>query len=204
MDPPWEATPRSPWSCEPTYAAWRSIFQGAKSDSARPADGCSMDNSTEGIAVMTPLTEGAEAPEFTLESDSGDTVSLAQLRGKPVVLYFYPRDDTPGCTTEACEFRDAWADVKHTGAVVLGVSPDTAASHKKFKSKFKLPFPLLADPDHKVAERYGAWGERSMYGRKFQGILRTTFVIGPDGRITKVFERVKPKGHAAQVLEALH
>ena len=152
---------------------------------------------------MTPLTEGAEAPDFTLESDSGETVSLSQLRGKPVVLYFYPRDDTPGCTTEACEFRDAWDDVKKTGAVVLGVSPDTAASHKKFKSKFRLPFPLLADPDHKVAERYGAWGERSMYGRKFQGILRTTFVIGPDGRILKVFERVKPKGHAAAVLESM-
>jgi len=152
---------------------------------------------------MTPLAEGAEAPDFSLESDSGETVSLSQLRGKPVVLYFYPRDDTPGCTTEACEFRDAWSDVKRTGAVVLGVSPDTAASHKKFKTKFKLPFPLLADPDHKVAERYGAWGERSMYGRRFQGILRTTFVIGPDGRILKVFERVKPKGHAAQVLESL-
>jgi len=152
---------------------------------------------------MTPLREGAEAPDFTLESDSGETVSLAQLRGKPVVLYFYPRDDTPGCTTEACEFRDAWEDVKKTGAVVLGVSPDTAASHKKFKSKFRLPFPLLADPEHKVAERYGAWGERSMYGRKFQGILRTTFVIGPDGRIKKVFERVKPKGHVSEVLESL-
>jgi peroxiredoxin Q/BCP len=159
---------------------------------------------TEGIHAMTPLSEGAEAPDFTLESDSGETVSLAQLRGKPVVLYFYPRDDTPGCTTEACEFRDAWDEVKKTGAVVLGVSPDTAASHQKFKSKFKLPFPLLADPDHKVAERYGAWGERSMYGRKFQGILRTTFVIGADGRIRKVFERVKPKGHAAQVLDTLH
>jgi peroxiredoxin Q/BCP len=122
---------------------------------------------------------------------------------KPVVLYFYPRDDTPGCTTEACEFRDAWGEVKKTGAVVLGVSPDTAASHQKFKSKFRLPFPLLADPDHKVAERYGAWGERSMYGRKFMGILRTTFVIGPDGRILKVFERVKPKGHAAEVLKSL-
>ena len=152
---------------------------------------------------MTPFSEGAEAPDFTLESDSGETVSLSQLRGKPVVLYFYPKDDTPGCTTEACEFRDAWAEVKQTGAVVLGVSPDTAASHQKFKSKFRLPFPLLADPDHKVAERYGAWGERSMYGRKFQGILRTTFVIGADGRIKKVFERVKPKGHAAEVLESL-
>ena len=162
-----------------------------------------MQDRTEGIAAMTPLSEGAEAPDFTLESDSGETVSLAQLRGKPVVLYFYPKDDTPGCTTEACEFRDAWAEVKKTGAVVLGVSPDTAASHQKFKSKFRLPFTLLADPDHKVAERYGAWGERSMYGRKFQGILRTTFVIGADGRISKVFERVKPKGHAAEVLESL-
>jgi peroxiredoxin Q/BCP len=152
---------------------------------------------------MTPLAEGAEAPDFSLESDSGETVSLSQLRGKPVVLYFYPRDDTPGCTTEACEFRDAWSNVKRTGAVVLGVSPDTAASHKKFKTQFKLPFPLLADPNHKVAERYGAWGERSMYGRKFMGILRTTFVIGPDGRILKVFERVKPKGHAAEVLKSL-
>lgn len=152
---------------------------------------------------MTPLTEGAEAPDFTLESDSGDTVSLSQLRGKPVVLYFYPRDDTPGCTIEACDFRDAWEEVQRSGAVVLGVSPDTAASHRKFKTKFRLPFPLLADPDHQVAERYGAWGERSMYGRKFQGILRTTFVIGPDGRIKRVFERVKPKGHATEVLEAL-
>jgi peroxiredoxin Q/BCP len=152
---------------------------------------------------MTPLAEGAEAPDFSLESDSGETVSLSQLRGKPVVLYFYPRDDTPGCTTEACEFRDAWTEVKRTGAVVLGVSPDTAASHKKFRAKFRLPFALLADPDHKVAERYGAWGERSMYGRKFMGILRTTFVIGPDGRILKVFERVKPKGHAAEVLKSL-
>src|SRR5688500_7008177 len=200
MDPPWEATPRSPWSCEPTYAAWHSIFRDAKYDSARPADGGSMHHRTEGIAAMTPLTEGAEAPDFTLESDSGETVSLAQLRGKPVVLYFYPRDDTPGCTTEACEFRDAWEDVKKTGSVVLGVSPDTAASHEESKSKFRLPVPLLADPEHEVAERYGAWGERSMYGRKFQGILRTTFVIGPDGRIKKVFEWVKPKGHVSEVL----
>lgn len=162
-----------------------------------------MQDRTEGIHAMTPLPEGAEAPDFTLESDSGETVSLAQLRGKPVVLYFYPRDDTPGCTTEACEFRDAWDEVKRTGAMVLGVSPDTVTSHRKFKSKFWLPFPLLADPDHKVAERYGAWGERSMYGRKFKGILRTTFVIGSNGRIRKVFERVKPKGHAAEVLESL-
>ena len=152
---------------------------------------------------MTPLAAGSQAPDFSLQTDEGTTVTLAQFRGKDVVLYFYPRDDTPGCTTEACEFRDAWQDVKQTGAMVFGVSPDDAASHRKFRTKFRLPFPLLADPDHRVAERYGVWGEKSMYGRKFQGILRTTFVIGPDGRIRKVFERVKPKGHAAAVLEAL-
>ena len=152
---------------------------------------------------MTPLAEGAQAPEFSLPTDEGETVSLSQFRGRHVVLYFYPRDDTPGCTTEACEFRDAWQDVTQTGAMVFGVSPDDVASHRKFRTKFRLPFPLLADPDHRVAERYGAWGEKSMYGRKYLGILRTTFVIGPDGRIRKVFERVKPKGHAAAVLDSL-
>lgn len=144
-----------------------------------------------------------EAPDFTLQSDSGESVTLSGLRGRPVVLYFYPRDDTPGCTVEACEFRDAWGDVKQTGAVVLGVSPDDVPSHRRFRTKFRLPFPLLADPDHRVAERYGVWGEKSMYGRKFLGILRTTFVIDPAGRILQVFERVKPKGHAGRVLEAL-
>ena len=152
---------------------------------------------------MAQIKVGDQAPDFETTNDKAEKVKLSDYRGKRVVLYFYPKDDTPGCTTEACEFRDAWAEVKQTGAVVLGVSPDTAASHQKFKSKFKLPFPLLADPDHKVAERYGAWGERSMYGRTFQGILRTTFVIGPDGRIKKLFERVKPKGHAAAVLASL-
>lgn len=149
------------------------------------------------------LGPGSEAPDFTLSSDSGESVTLSNLRGRPVVLYFYPRDDTPGCTVEACEFRDAWRDVEKAGAVVLGVSPDDVPSHRRFRTKFRLPFPLLADPDHRVAERYGVWGEKSMYGRKFLGILRTTFVIGPDGRIVEVFERVKPKGHAARVLEAL-
>ena len=152
---------------------------------------------------MTPLAPGSQAPDFSLATDEGATVTLQQFRGKDVVLYFYPRDDTPGCTTEACEFRDAWQDVKQTGAVVLGVSPDDVTSHRKFRTKFRLPFPLLADPDHGVAERYGVWGEKSMYGRKYLGILRTTFLIGPDGRIRKVFERVKPKGHAAAVLAAL-
>ena len=149
------------------------------------------------------LTPGTKAPPFTLESDAGDKVSLASLKGKTVVLYFYPKDDTSGCTVEACEFRDTWADVKKAGAVVLGVSPDGVASHQKFKKKLSLTFPLLADPDHAVAEAYGAWGEKSMYGRKYHGILRTTFVIDGAGKVAKVFEKVKPKGHAAEVLAAI-
>lgn len=150
-----------------------------------------------------PIKVGSKAPAFSLPSDAGETVSLAGLKGKPVVLYFYPKDDTPGCTVEACEFRDSWADVKKTGAVVLGVSPDDTKSHEKFKTKFKLPFPLLADEDHAVAEAYGAWGEKSMYGRTYEGILRSTFIIGPDGKVARVFEKVKPKGHAGEVLEAI-
>ena len=149
------------------------------------------------------LKIGSKAPAFSLPADSGETVSLSGLKGKPVVLYFYPRDDTPGCTVEACEFRDSWADVRKTGAVVLGVSPDGVTSHGKFRAKFKLPFPLLADEDHAVAQAYGAWGEKSMYGKKYQGVLRSTFVVGPDGKIARVFEKVKPKGHAGEVLEAL-
>jgi peroxiredoxin Q/BCP len=149
------------------------------------------------------LKTGSKAPAFSLPSDSGETVSLSGLKGKPVVLYFYPKDDTPGCTVEACEFRDSWADVQKTGAVVLGVSPDGLADHKKFRAKFKLPFPLLADEDHAVADAYGAWGDKSMYGRKYKGILRTTFLIGPDGTIARVFEKVKPKGHAAEVLASI-
>jgi peroxiredoxin Q/BCP len=149
------------------------------------------------------LKTGTKAPPFALPADSGETVALKDLKGKPVVLYFYPKDDTPGCTVEACEFRDTWSDVKKTGAIVLGVSPDGVTSHEKFRAKFKLPFPLLADPDHSVAEAYGAWGEKSMYGRTYQGILRTTFLIGPDGKIVRVFEKVKPKGHAAEVLAAI-
>ncbi|HEU4700254.1 MAG TPA: thioredoxin-dependent thiol peroxidase [Gemmatimonadales bacterium] len=148
---------------------------------------------------------GEPAPDFTLPASGfqDDTVSLAALRGRPVVLYFYPKDDTPGCTVQACEFRDRWQDVKDTGAVVLGVSPDPVKSHEKFRDKFALPFPLLADTDHKVAEAYGVWGEKSMYGKKYMGVHRTTFVIAPDGRIARVFEKVKPEGHASEVLEAL-
>jgi peroxiredoxin Q/BCP len=146
---------------------------------------------------------GQDAPDFTLPSDAGGETSLRSLRGRKVVLYFYPKDDTSGCTTQACEFRDAWADVQAAGAIVLGVSPDGVASHGKFRAKYELPFPLLADEDHRVAEAYGVWGEKSMYGRTYEGILRTTFVIDERGRISHVFEKVKPKGHAAEVLAAL-
>jgi peroxiredoxin Q/BCP len=149
------------------------------------------------------LKPGDKAPAFSLTSDSGETVRLEALRGKKVVLYFYPKDDTTGCTVEACEFRDSWSSVRAAGAVVLGVSPDGEASHRKFKEKHALPFALLVDQDHKVAERYGAWGEKSMYGRKYQGILRTTVLIDELGRVTRVFPKVKPKGHAAEVLRAL-
>jgi len=149
------------------------------------------------------LSPGTKAPAFALPSGDGETVRLAELKGKKIVLYFYPKDDTTGCTVEACEFRDSWAAVRRSGAFVFGISPDGVASHSKFSAKLELPFPLLADTDHAVAERYGVWGQKSMYGRKYFGILRTTFVIDETGHIAKVFERVKPKGHAAQVLEAL-
>lgn len=149
------------------------------------------------------LKAGDKAPAFSLAADGGGKVSLKDLKGKKVVLYFYPKDDTSGCTTEACEFRDSWSAVKAAGAVVLGVSPDSAASHEKFKSKYKLPFTLLADPDHSLAESFGAWGEKSMYGRKYQGVLRSTFIIDEQGRVVTVFPKVKPKGHAAEVLAAL-
>ena len=152
---------------------------------------------------MTTVTAGAKAPPFALPSDTGEVISLADLRGKPVVLYFYPKDDTPGCTTEACEFRDNWTAVQRTGAVVLGISPDGVESHRRFREKFSLPYPLLADEDHAVADAYGAWGEKSMYGKKYSGVLRTTFIIDAAGSVRRVFEKVKPAGHAAEVLEAL-
>lgn len=149
------------------------------------------------------LREGDVAPGFTLESDSGERVALEQFRGRKVVLYFYPKDGTSGCTTEACEFRDNWQAVQAAGAVVLGVSPDGAASHRRFKEKHRLPFPLLSDPDHRVARAYGAWGEKRLYGRTYHGILRTTYLIDQEGRVARVFAKVKPKGHAGQVLAAL-
>ena len=149
------------------------------------------------------LSPGSPAPAFSLPSDEGTTVALKDLKGRKVVLYFYPKDDTSGCTIEACEFRDSWAAVRRAGAVVLGVSPDGIASHQKFKRKYELPFTLLADEDHAVAEAYGVWGEKSMYGRKYHGILRTTFILDERGRVARVFNKVRPEGHAAEVLAAL-
>jgi peroxiredoxin Q/BCP len=149
------------------------------------------------------IEEGQPAPEFELQADSGETVKLSDLRGSPVVLYFYPKDDTPGCTVEACEFRDAYDVFRDRGAKVLGVSPDDATSHEKFKSKYGLPFTLLADPDHRVAEDYGVWGERSMYGKTYTGINRSTFVIDREGKVARAMVGIKPTGHAADVLDAL-
>jgi len=149
------------------------------------------------------VQEGETAPDFALKSDRGTEVKLSELRGKPVVLYFYPKDDTPGCTKEACAFRDRNSDLESRGAVVLGVSPDDEASHAKFRDKFSLNFPLLADPGHQVAERYGAWGEKTFMGRKSMGIRRSTFLIDADGKIRKVWRKVEVDGHDAQVLAAL-
>jgi peroxiredoxin Q/BCP len=142
---------------------------------------------------MTTLTIGAPAPIFTLLDDAGNTVDLAALRGQTVVLYFYPKDDTPGCTTQACGFRDRYAEVTDANAVVYGISPDSVASHAKFKKKFSLPFPLLADTDHAVCEAYGVWNEKSMYGKKYMGVTRSHVVIGPDGTLVDVQIKVSPE-----------
>ena len=149
------------------------------------------------------VQEGKPAPEFELKNDAGDTVKLSDLRGTPVVLYFYPKDDTPGCTTQACGIRDAWGEFERSGAVVLGVSPDDLASHVAFKAKNDLPFTLLADPDHATADDYGVWVEKSMYGKKYWGNERTTFAIGPDGTIASVLRKVKPGEHDDRVLAEL-
>jgi peroxiredoxin Q/BCP len=149
------------------------------------------------------VEEGKPAPDFELTSDAGEHVKMSSLRGKPVVLYFYPKDDTPGCTTQACGIRDVYSDFRERGAVVLGVSPDDEASHVRFKEKYSLPFTLLADPEHEVAEEYGVWKERNRYGKKSMGIERSTFVIDADGNVSKVMRRVKPDTHAADVLAAL-
>ena len=149
------------------------------------------------------IEEGKPAPTFTLPGDSGEDISLESLRGKQVVLYFYPKDDTPGCTTQACGIRDAWGEFERRGAVVLGVSPDSPKKHAKFREKYGLPFTLLADEDHSVAEAYGVWVEKSMLGKKYMGVERSTFVIDADGNVAKVMRRVKPDTHANDVLAAL-
>jgi peroxiredoxin Q/BCP len=149
------------------------------------------------------VEEGEVSPDFTLPSDDGGKVKLSDLRGKPVVLYFYPKDDTPGCTKEACAFRDRTADLKAKGAVVLGVSPDDVASHGEFRDKYSLNFPLLADTDHQVAESYGAWREKNMYGKTSMGIQRSTFLIDHEGKIRKAWKKVNVDGHDEQVLAAL-
>lgn len=149
------------------------------------------------------LKAGDPAPDFTLTSDGGQEVSLADYRGQKVVLYFYPKDDTPGCTAEACAFRDDHSDIVAAGAAVLGVSPDTIKSHDRFKAKYNLPFALLSDPDHRVAGMYGAWGEKKMFGKAYEGILRSTFIVDEEGKIVKVFPKVTPKDHSREVLAAL-
>jgi peroxiredoxin Q/BCP len=149
------------------------------------------------------VEEGKPAPDFELNSDDGETVHLSDFRGKPVVLYFYPKDDTPGCTTQACGIRDSYDAFAERGAVVLGVSPDSETSHVKFKEKYGLPFTLLADPEHRVADEYGTWVEKKNYGKTYMGIERSTFVIDGEGRVAKVMRRVKPDTHAEKVLAAL-
>jgi peroxiredoxin Q/BCP len=146
---------------------------------------------------------GAKAPDFTVLTDTGESLTLSTLQGRPVVLYFYPKDDTSGCTTEACEFRDHFPRFDQGRAVILGVSPDPVKSHAKFKAKYELPFTLLADTEKTIAQAYDVWKEKSMYGRKYMGVERTTFVIDAKGRVATVFTKVKPAGHAAEVMAAL-
>jgi peroxiredoxin Q/BCP len=151
-----------------------------------------------------PLEVGKQAPPLKLRDADGNEVSLADYRGQHVILYFYPKDDTPGCTKEACGFRDLWKKIQKRGAVVLGVSADSAESHRKFAAKYALPFPLLSDPERKVMERYGAFGEKVLYGKKTRGVIRSSVWIGPDGKVLKHWARVaKAEAHPAQVLEAL-
>ena len=154
-------------------------------------------------ALKSPPAVGKIAPDFTLPTDDGSPLTLKSLRGRPVVLYFYPKDDTSSCTVEACEFRDAFPHFDSANAVILGVSPDPIKSHVKFKTKYDLPFTLLSDTDKKVVTRYDVWKEKSMYGRKYMGVIRTTFVIDAKGKIRKIFANVKSAGHAAEVMATI-
>ncbi len=150
-----------------------------------------------------PISAGVTAPDFTLQDETGTERTLSDYRGAPVVLYFYPKDDTPGCTTEACNFRDDYSAYEQAGVRILGVSPDSPKSHAKFKAKYDLPFTLLADDGHEVCNAYGVWGVKKRYGREYEGVYRTTFLIDKGGQIAKVFENVKPAAHSAEILEAL-
>ncbi len=150
-----------------------------------------------------PIAAGDLAPDFQLLDDSNRPRKLSDFRGQSVILYFYPKDDTPGCTKEACRFRDDYSAYEEAGVTILGVSPDSVASHVKFKQKYQIPFLLLADTDHKVCDLYGVWGPKKMMGREYQGVLRTTFLIEPNGRILRVFENVRPSEHSAEVLDEL-
>ncbi len=152
---------------------------------------------------MSELTVGAKAPAFSLPDQARKRITLSELKGKTVVLYFYPKDDTPGCTTEACTYRDEFSAFKKKGVVVLGISPDDEESHSKFAAKFSLPFSLLADQGHKTAEAYGVWVKKSMYGKEYMGVERSTFVIGPDGKLAAIFRKVKAGEHVAEVLAAI-
>ena len=149
-----------------------------------------------------PISSGIQAPDFSLPDENNATRRLSDFRGRPVVLYFYPKDDTPGCTTEACNFRDDYSAYVNADLVVLGVSPDSPQSHAKFKEKYALPFPLLADNGHKVCDQYGVWGPKKFMGRGYEGVMRTTFLIDSNGRIAKVFENVRPAEHSGEVLDA--
>lgn len=156
----------------------------------------------KGLKMPVPI-EKTKAPDFKLPASNGQTIALSDLKGKNVVIYFYPKDDTPGCTVEACGFRDTYKEIEKQNAVILGVSPDNLKSHDKFIQKFKLPFTLLADEDKTMANDYGVWVEKSMYGKKYMGVARTTFIIDAGGKIVKVFEKVTPKDHDKEVLEVL-
>ncbi|NPV78103.1 MAG: thioredoxin-dependent thiol peroxidase [Anaerolineae bacterium] len=149
------------------------------------------------------IKEAITAPDFSLPDETGQVRKLSEFLGKPLILYFYPKDDTPGCTTEACNFRDDYSAYEKAGVVILGVSPDSSKSHAKFKQKYHLPFTLLADENHAVCELYGVWGRKKFMGKEYDGVFRTTFLIGADGKIKKVFENVKPAEHSAEILEAL-
>lgn len=150
-----------------------------------------------------PLASGIPAPDFELPDDTNTPRRLSSFRGKPVILYFYPKDDTPGCTKEACNFRDDYSAYEDAGVTILGISPDTSRSHARFKTKFQLPFPLLADEEHKVCDQYAAWGLKKLMGREYEGVLRTTYLIDAQGKIARVFENVRPAEHSTEVLDAI-